>query len=75
MKHNGVYPFLEVVYSELINYFLKGIPVYQMSIFCVKMFKNSAKFCKKSAKLQAIANKHLNILTYLTNMSKIGENL
>ena len=39
-----------------------------MSIFCLKMFK-------KSAKLQALVNKHLNILTYLTKMSKIGKNL
>ena len=37
--------------------------------------ENSAKFGKKLAKLQAIVNKHLNILTYLTKMSKIGENL
>ena len=49
-----------------------------MSIFCLKMFKNRWKFSEigqKSAKLQAIVNKHLNILTYLTKMSKIGENL
>ena len=49
-----------------------------MSIFCVKMFKNRgnlAKFGKKSAELLAIVNKYLNILTYLTKMSKIGENL
>ena len=49
-----------------------------MSIFCVKISKiveNSAKISKKLAKLKALVNKHLNILTCLTKMSKIGENL
>ena len=49
-----------------------------MSIFCLNIFnivENSAKFAKNSAELLAIVNKHLNILTYLTKMSKIGKNL
>jgi len=40
-----------------------------------KIVKNSAKFGKTLAELLAIVNKHLNILTYLTKMSKIDENL
>ena len=40
-----------------------------------KIVENSAKFGKNSVELLAIVNKHLNILTYLTKMSKIGENL
>ena len=34
-----------------------------------------AKFGKKLAELLDIVNKQLNILTYLTKMSNIGENL
>ena len=54
------------------------IPVYQMSIFCVIFFKNRKKyekFSNNSAELLAIVNKHLNTLTYLAKMSRIGENL
>ena len=39
------------------------------------MFKNRWKFGKISAELLAIVNNHLSIVTYLTKMSKIGENL
>jgi hypothetical protein len=40
-----------------------------------KNLKNLAEFGKKSAELLAIVDKQLNILTHLTKMSKIGENL
>ena len=66
MKHNGVYRYTR---------FWTCILVYQMSISCVKMFKNCWKLGKNSAELLAIVNKHLNIVTYLTKMSKISENL